>query len=91
MSFFTCERDKNWLAEQTEQKHLDNLAIITKEYSYVGWFNPDHAIIAWYREKMWQDGGEISLNIQQRVQEQTGKINLARVALSDLENDRQWW
>ena len=27
------------------------------------------------------------LNIQQRVQEQTGKINLARVTLSDLEND----
>ena len=29
------------------------------------------------------------LNIQQRVQEQTGKINLARVTLSELENDRQ--
>ena len=73
MSFFTCEQDKNWLAEQTGQKRLDNLAIISKEYSYVEGFNPDHAIIAWYREKMWQGGGEISLKYSAKSARTNGK------------------
>ena len=87
-SFFTREQDKNQLAKQTGQIHFDNLVIITKEGSSVEDFKADHAINAWYREKMWRVGGETSHKYSaKRARTNTGTINLARVTLSDLEND----
>ena len=62
--------------------------IITKEGSSVEDFKTDHAINAWYREKMlWFEGETSHKYSAKRARTHTGTINLARVTLSDLEND----
>ena len=51
-------------------------------------FNPDHAINDWYGKKMQQVGGETSLKYPaRRARTNIGTTDLARVTLSDLEND----
>ena len=52
-------------------------------------FNPDHAIYAWYAEKMQRVGGETShKHPAKKARTNKRTIDLARVTLSDLENDK---
>ena len=53
-------------------------------------FNPDHAINAWYGKKMRWFGSETSQKSPgKRARTNTGTIDLARLTLSDLENDTE--
>ena len=61
--------------------------IISEEGPSVEGFNPDHAFNAWYSKKMQQVEGETSHEYPaKRARINTGKIDWARVTLSDLEN-----
>ena len=72
------------------QTPLDNLMIIREEGPSVEDFNPGHAINAWY-DKMRRVGGTHKYPSHKypakRARTNKGTINLARVTLSDLEND----
>ena len=62
--------------------------IISEEGPSVEGFNPDHAINAWHSKKMQQVEGETSYKYpakQARINR--GKIDLARVTFSGIEND----
>ena len=62
--------------------------IISEEGPSVENFNPDHAINDWYSKKMQQVGGETSHKYPvRRERTNIGTTDLARVTLSDLEND----
>ena len=64
--------------------------IISEEGPSVEDFNPDHAINTWYGKKMRRFGGETSHKYPaKRARTNSGTINLARVTLSDLENDKK--
>ena len=62
--------------------------IMSEEGPSVEDFNPDHAINAWYGEKMQRLGGETSHKYPAKTaRTNAGTIDLARVTLSDMEND----
>ena len=62
--------------------------IITEEGPSAEDFNLEHATDARYSKKMWQVGGEtLHKYPAKRARTNTTTIDLARVTLSDLEND----